>query len=203
MRQLSGCALAAVLAATLIRAAPAAPQPAGAKPLDDPEAYAVYAALLPNQWTVRHAKASILVFQQETGSYPRCMPSGPLLDTEWKPVVDSYRVENERARLLQPGLPLGIPYMVVPRADITAALREVPNDQQFGWTGFYARYPNSRGYMVASVPGFDAEQRRAMVYMGHSCGGLCGGGTYHFLQKADGAWREVRLPGITMCAWAS
>ena len=46
------------------------------KPIDDTESYAVYAALLPSQWTVRVARAKILVFQQETTTYPRCMPSG-------------------------------------------------------------------------------------------------------------------------------
>ena len=195
--------LYAALSALLASAAATGAQPTAAKPLEDPEAYAVYAALLPNQWAVRHAKATILVFQQETGTYPQCLPSGPLLNTEWKPVVDSYRTENEHGRLLQPGFPLGIPYMVVRRAEIKATFTTVPNDPQFGWTGFYARYPNSKGYMVASVPGFDGNRRRAMVYMGHSCGPVCGGGTYHLLEKTDGSWREIRAAGITSCAWYS
>ena len=200
MRQLL---CSAALSAWLASAPSTAAQPTAAKPLDEPEAYAVYAALLPNQWPVRRAKASVLLFQQETSTYPRCMPSGPPLDTEWKPVVDSYRTQNEPGRLLQPGFPLGIPYMVVPRAEIKATFGTVPNDPQFGWSGFYAHYPNSAGYMVASVPGFDAERRRAMVYMAHSCSPVCGGGTYHFLEKSEGSWREVQLAGITTCAWYS
>ena len=53
------------------------------KPIDDTESYAVYAALLPSQWTVRVARAKILVFQQETTTYPRCMPSGTPPEVDW------------------------------------------------------------------------------------------------------------------------
>ena len=62
---------------------------------------------------------------------------------------------------------------------------------------------DSGGYMVASAVGFDPVKRRAMVYMAHSCGALCGGGTHHLLEKVDGAWREAKIPGVSNCVWAS
>lgn len=45
-------------------------------PVDEPEAYAVYASLLPNEWIVRVAKAKTLVVQEETATNWQCMPSG-------------------------------------------------------------------------------------------------------------------------------
>ena len=179
-------------------------QESGAKPVADPDAYAVYASLLPTEWTVRIAHAKTLVFQQETVTNWTCMPSGKPLETDWKPVVDSFRAENVATRTLVAGFPLGIPYVVVPTAEIKASFQAGPGEVMPGWTGFYKHYPDSGGsIMVASAVGFDAEKRRAMVYMAHSCGSLCGGGTHHLLEKVDGLWREARLAGVTNCMWES
>ena len=49
---------------------------------------------------------------------------------------------------------------------------------------------------------FNADKTIAVVYMGHSCGSLCGGGTFYVLEKKDGIWKNMRWRG-TSCAWAS
>ena len=85
-----------------------------------------------NEWPVRAANAKTLVFQQETGTRRDCMPSGKPLEADWRPVVDNFRAENASPRTVRPGFPLGRPYIVVPRADIEAQLREFPRDQ---WSG--------------------------------------------------------------------
>ena len=182
---------------------PAVAQHAAQDSIDDPEVYAVYASLLPNEWTVRAAHAKTLVFQEETGTNWRCMPSGKPLEEDWRPVVDSFRSENAKVKGLRPGFPLVPQYIVVPSADIQASFRDVPNDPMFGWSGFYKRYPDSGGYMVVSAVGFDMSKKRAMVYMAHSCGSLCGGGTYHLLEKVEGVWRAAKIPGVSNCMWAS
>lgn len=172
-------------------------------PIDDPEAYAVYASLLSTEWSVRVAAAKTLVFQQESGTNPQCMPSGKPLETEWRPVLESFRVENAGVRTVRAGFTLGVPYVVVPTAEIQSAFRTDANDPMFGWTGFYKRYPDSGGFITVSAVGFDRLKQRAMVYMGHSCGSLCGGGMHHLLEKVDGVWREAKVPGIQQCVWAS
>jgi len=178
-------------------------QEARTSPIDDLEAYVVYASLLPKEWTSRVAHAKRFVLQKETVTYSRCMPSGKPLETDWRPVVDSYKAENADVRILLPRQRLQVEYVVVPAAEIQASFRDVPNDPMFGWTGFYRRYPDSGGYMQLSAVGFDASKTRAMVYVAHRCGSLCGGGMYHLLEKVDGAWREARIPGVTQCMWAS
>jgi hypothetical protein len=178
-------------------------QAVDARPVDDPEAYAVYASLLPTEWSVRVARAKRLVFQQETGTNWTCMSSGKPLETDWKAVVDSLRAENASVRQLRGGFQLGMPYVVVPAAEIKASFLDVPNDPMFGWTGFYKRYPDSGGFIVASAVSFDSEKKRAMVYLAHSCGSRCGGGTHHLLEKVDGVWRAVALAGVSNCVWAS
>ena len=194
---------ALVLALIIQTGAGPQPLPSTPQPLDEPEAYKVYAALLPDEWIVREARAKILVFQQETATYPRCMPSGTPLETEWLSVVKDFRAANATPKLLHAGFDLGVPYVVVPSADIRAMFQSPGAAIAPGWVDFYQQYPDSGGYMFVSAVGFDASKRRAMVYMAHSCGGLCGGGTYHFLEKIGGAWRHARLAGLTNCVWAS
>lgn len=174
-------------------------QGGAAKPVDDPEAYAVYASLLSAEPSVRAARPKTIVFQQETGTNWKCMPSGRPIEAEWKVVVDRLRAENSGTRQVRGGFQLGIPYVVVPAAEIMASFLEVPNDPTLGWTGFYERYPDSGGYWVASAVGFDPERKRAMVYLAHSCGALCGSETHHLIEKVQGVWRAVRLAGVSNC----
>jgi hypothetical protein len=172
------------------------------KPVVDPEAYAVYASLLPADGG-RAPQARRLVIQQETGANPQCMPSGPPMETTWRAVVENYRTENAAVRTIRPRLPLASPYVVVPSAEIDALFLVVPGNPELGWSGFYKRYPDSDGFFVLSAVGFDRPKTRAMVYLAHACGALCGGGTHHLLEKRDGRWREADVPGLTTCSWVS
>jgi hypothetical protein len=153
---------------------------------------------------VRVAKATNLVVQEETATNPGCMPSGKPMETDWKPVLDNFRAANAGSHVLRTGHELGMPYQVVPAATIIASMdRTIPNGGSDGWQGFRRRFPDSGGFLEMSVVGFDAKRQRAMVYMGHSCGGLCGGGMHHLLERVDTKWREAKVPGLMQCAWAS
>jgi hypothetical protein len=171
--------------------------------LDDAEAYRVYASLLSREWTVTAARATTLVFQQETATNWQCMPSGTPIETDWRVVMDNFRAANATVKVLRPGFPMDPPYIVVPRAAIDAAFTAASDEMMFGWNNFYKRYPQSGGIMFVSVPGFDAERKRAIVYMAHSCGSLCGGGMHHLLEKIDGRWQEARVPDLRNCIWDS
>jgi hypothetical protein len=182
------------------------PAPGGsdfARDIDDREAYAVYASLLPNEWIVKVAGAKTLVIQKEAATNWECMPTGQPLETGWRPVVDGFRAANRIVHNLVPGHNLGRPYRVVSSADIKSIFKEGQNDPMFGWTTFYRRYPDSGKFMLFSAVGFDGDKRRAMVYIAHHCGALCGGGEHHFLEKVNGVWREVIIPGVTRRLWVS
>jgi hypothetical protein len=55
------------------------------------------------------------------------------------------------------------------------------------WQGFHKSYPNSVGYIFISRVGFNPNQDQAFLYIGVSCGGLCGEGYYVLLAKDGGA----------------
>jgi hypothetical protein len=72
-----------------------------------------------------------------------------------------------------------------------------------GWDAFFGKYPDSRGYIELSAVGFNADKTLAVVYMGHHCHYLCGGGTQHMLEKVDGQWQPAKLKAKGGCSWAS
>jgi len=192
-----------MLGITISTAVRPQPSPSSLQALDDPEAYKVFAALLPDEWIVTQARAKTLVFQQETATQRGCVPSGGPLERDWAPVLKAFTAANATPKLLRASANFGVPHVVVPSADIRALFKAPSASPTLGWEGFYEKYPDSGGYMVVSAVGFDPPKRRAMAYVAHSCGGLCGGGTYHFLEKVGGVWRRTPLAGIANCMWAS
>ena len=77
---------------------------------------------------------------------------------------------------------LTVPYVFFTPAD------EEMFKQADGWRAFYAKYPGSVGYVSLSRVGFNNEADQALVYVGHTCGGLCGTGKLVLLQKQNGLW---------------
>jgi hypothetical protein len=172
------------------------------KPISDPDWYAVYASLVPSIWPVTAAHAKTLVFQQETGTTWPCQASGQALDADWRAAIDSYAKENGDVRTLVAGFPMTPAYVVVPKADIQAYFSAVPPNPGFGWADFFRQHPDSGGYIAVSAIGFNPSKTKAMVTMGWACGSTCGGGSHYTLEKANGAWNSIRVPGRNSCTWA-
>ena len=166
---------------------------------NDPEAYKVYEALLPTDWTATVGHARRLLIQAQTGStLDFCLKpdseSAPLL----QPVFDSFVKQSKTTCLLQPNFRLSTSYELASSEDLQAFFK--PGT---GWKRLAARYPDSASsFIVLSPVAFNADKTTAAVYMGHSCGGLCGEGTFHVLEKKDRIWRDMSWRG-TSCAWAS
>jgi hypothetical protein len=173
---------------------------------DDPDAYAVYDAIVVNEWPVRIAKAGKLVIQAETSDYPAiggnngiCLTPAVGEESTLGPLIEAYAEANKRTSLLRRKFDLPYGYEIVPQETIAAIFKE---KGPAGWKDFYKKYPNSGGSIELSAVGFNSDKTLALVYVGHSCGGLCGGGTYHLLKKTDGKWSEIKWNGGS-CAWAS
>lgn len=168
-----------------------------APPYEDQEAYEVYSAILPLEWPLRDAHAKRLIIQNETNGYEMCLRP----EKEWQekigPAISDYVRANAKPSLLQPRIKVGVPYRLI----IADELRSTIHTS--GWEGFYQRYPDSGGWMELSAVGFNVNKTVAVVYMGHHCGPLCGGGGFHVLEKRkDGKWVALDWKGSS-CAWAS
>src|SRR5215471_7451181 len=151
-------------------------------PYQDPEAYQVYSAIIPLEWPSRVAKAKALVISAETSRFRMCLRP----DEESRKIIgaaiEDYVRLTQQSWLLERSFPLDTPYELATSSDLKSAF-------QGGWENFYKVHPDSGGYIALSPVGFDGAKTVAVVYMGHMCGGLCGGGKFHVLEKKDGVWK--------------
>jgi hypothetical protein len=65
-----------------------------------------------------------------------------------------------------------------------------------GWKDFAQKYPNATGFTIVSAIGFDASHRQALVYVGNSCGMLCGSGYVVLLEKKKHKWIATKTAKI-------
>lgn len=65
-----------------------------------------------------------------------------------------------------------------------------------GWKDFAQKYPNATGFTIVSAIGFDASHRQALVYVGNSCGMLCGTGYVVLLEKKKDKWTAAKTAKI-------
>jgi hypothetical protein len=170
-------------------------QAADVKPINDPESYAVYSALLPDA-AMRGMRRSMIVIQAEATTDLGCWPSGPPMESEWRSALESLHAENAHARTILSGFTLSVPYIVLSKADVMAVFDGLGPD---GWKHFVERYPNSAGYLRLSAVGFDADRTKAIVYMGHTYNSWGGQVAHHLLRKLTGTWRDTRVPGVDTC----
>lgn len=182
-----------VLAAPVIGLAQAVPETYRV-----PEAYEIYAALLPKQWPVTEAHTKKMIIRAETASYDMCLkPEGESIAIVG-PAIANFQEVNKQTWLLEQAIPMDQPYEFVFEKELDAIFANGPG----GWKSFYEKYPKSGGFNEVSAVGFNADKTVAVVYVAHSCGGLCGGGSFHVLQKKDGNWQALKWKG-SECKWVS
>lgn len=128
----------------------------------------------------------------ESQQQPPCIYA-PLVEsmssTTVLPLVPAELKERVVAENLQP---FPLPPLNVPSARLVplSTITDIFADKGW-WTEFYRRFPHSRGYLEFTKPTFSADGLDALVYVSHSCGGLCGTGWLVYLSRTNGAWRIV------------
>jgi hypothetical protein len=134
---------------TLLVALTALPLSAGytraqaADVITDPEAYLVYRSILPIAFSSEDRDLSRIALLQETRSKTNCQRP-ERVDPQWRSAWDSYDKENARVRTFLPELDLGLPYVLVPLAEVTALLVRAGNDGKTirgGWPDAYTSFP--------------------------------------------------------------
>jgi len=153
------------------------------KPITDPDAYAIYATLLPSIWK-RSGELILLVQETETES---CRVSR--LPEEWEGVQEDFDRQNTNAWTLRPVLPLG-DYRLIPRAEIRADDARLEQE----YPGIWQRRPGSMEFAAVSAVGFNAAKTKALVYIR-----LRSSGQIHLMELRDGQWVASR--GGVRCGW--
>ena len=188
--------LISLLVALLLPQATSPKKDEPAEPYVDLDAYDVYAAILPSEWPLSVAHARSLVIGGETTGYKMCLVPDMESEALVGAAISDYVKKNEKSWTLQPLLSLDVPYLLITADEFKSVA------QRGAWKTFNEQHPNTGGVIALSAVGFNADKTVAVVYMEHSCGGDCGGGGFHVLQKKDGKWLPLKWKG-TSCAWDS
>jgi hypothetical protein len=64
------------------------------------------------------------------------------------------------------------------------------------WKDFTKKYPNAAGFTIVSAIGFNPPHNQALVYVGNSCGLLCGDGYVVLLEKKKEKWIATKTAKI-------
>jgi hypothetical protein len=183
--------------------------------IDDPDAYAVYASVIPTRLGTGGKPLTGLALLQETRAGENCV--GPerdkKLQPEWHSVTESFRRENALVRIIQAGFDLGVPYTIVTMAHLRKLMRDAgyseqsPRSNALGWDVF-ARFPSGRLVALSAV-GFNAGKTRAMVAMQYDCfpswkpgteSAVCRQGRHFALEKKEGRWNVADNVPVG-CVW--
>lgn len=173
---------------------------AAARNYEEPEAYRVYSSIFPKEWAWQEARANTLVIRVETVPYTMCIEPDKESEKIIGNAIADYKAVNQHKWLLQRQFDIEKPYELISGEEIDITFKSGGRD---GWEAFYERHPDSGGWMELSAVGFNTSKTIAVVYAGHHCGWLCGGGTFHVLRKTNGRWLPLQLKGGSFCSWAS
>ena len=169
---------------------------------EENDSYEIYSSLLrtemPSQWNITG-----WAIEQETQTYPTfgemssigmCLQPPKAQEAIYLPLVDDYAAKNKKKLTLERNFDLP-QYALVGPTDVKAIQQRSRVADGFPF--------NSSVIFHVSAVGFNRDGTRALVYVGHHCGSLCGGGGYHFLVKKDGRWQVDREYGGMSCFWVS
>jgi hypothetical protein len=181
---------------------------------EEKDSYEIYSILLrkemPPQWNITG-----WAITQETHTFPSDgAPNGRGPDTclqlpqdqksIYLPLIEDYVATNKKKLMLKRTFDLPQYALVGPTETKAIQERWQPRAASNSANSGDVSFPlNATVIFQVSVVGFNADRNRAMVYVGHNCGGLCGGGTYHLMVKKDGQWQVDRGYRGTSCMWAS
>ena len=182
--------------------------------IDDPEAYAVYAAVVPRRsHSDDKALTNMAVLQETAGPMDCLRDRGSAIRPEWRSAVASYRTENARVRFIQPGFNLGVPYSLVTLAELRKLMQDAgysklsPRSNAPG-SKVFGRFPGGRLIALSAV-GFNADRTRAVVTVQYNYFPSLEPGTESpksgleghtlLMENKDGRWVQAPVPGG--CTW--
>ena len=170
---------------------------------EEKNSYEIYSILLRTEMAGWNITGTGWAIKQETQTFPHdgqitfnvCVQPPQDQESIYRPVFDDYVAKNRKVFVLERKFDLP-QYALVGPADLKAIEQRSRVADGFPF--------NAPVIFHVSAVGFSRDRTRALVYVGHHCGSLCGGGTYHLLCKKDGRWQvDQEYRGAPFCLWAS
>jgi hypothetical protein len=197
--------ITAILMAPCARGAqkpsPSAQSPSAATCVTSPDDDAIYSAALTKVILKdRNDRRQLVLLSQTSSGYPAGMASFTASSTpDRNELLDSASNETKsdfdaKAKLncdltRSTGLKTSVVF-------ITPAERDELFSKASGWRDFAQKYPNAAGFTIVSAIGFNHSHNEALVYIGNSCGTLCGAGYVVRLEKKKDKWIATKTAKI-------
>lgn len=188
----------------------------------DPEAYAVYSAVLPQMWPWVQMDARHLVIRVETKAHVVCfaaekttpgsganpsnkkkLNSSSAADVAPKTsdqnsdasAIAQYNLVNRHAWILSRKLHITRAYSLIGGGE----LENIAHHDIGAWDLFFERHGDSGGWIEFSAVGFSPDKKTAVVYAAYACGPQCGDGALYLLHKQGSQW-VVGEPPVNSCS---
>jgi hypothetical protein len=167
-----------------------------------PDDAAIYSAALTKVVLKdRDDKRQIVLLSQTSSAYPPALAAFSSLakpdQTELLDVTNPATKADfdAKAKLscdltTNPGLSAGVVFLNPKERDELFSKNTDP------WKDFARKYPNAAGFTIVSPIGFNAPHHQALVYVGNSCGMLCGTGYLVLLEKKKDKWIAAKMAKI-------
>ena len=164
---------------------------------EEQDSYEIYSMLLRTEvgpewkiaaWAINEQTQTFPVFASSNDDHLRqCLSVSQDQKSIYQPLIQDYLAKNQKKLVLERKFDL-------PQYALVG----------FGRTSGRANSPVAASIVFeVSAVGFNRDRTRALVYVGHHCGSLCGSGRYHLLIKKDGKWQVDREYRGMSCGWAS
>jgi hypothetical protein len=162
---------------------------------EEKDSYEIYSMLLRTEMG-KWRDTTAWTITEETQTFPyngvrslddvrECMSVVQDQESIYLPLIEDYVAKNKKKHVLERKFDL-------PEYSL------VPFGRPLGGTPLSP----SVTFEVSAV-GFNKDRTRSLVYVGHHCGNLCGGGGYHLFVKKDGKWQVDQEYRGMPCLWAS
>jgi hypothetical protein len=157
------------------------------KPYEVEDAYQIYSLLLPHEESYSYAKGELII-QQDTEQKHEALSSCLTVEAanKFKDAISDLTIWRTRVGFCRGSLKLQN------RTIWSAQLRLAKSFDNCPVVGIVPnkRYPDSGGYFIVSLVGFNKNKTQAIVYTGSTCASLCGRWGFHLLEKVQGKWKE-------------
>src|SRR5579862_5326313 len=127
------------------------------------------------------AKTRIVLLSETSGGFPPGMAASSSFGADArKELLDTAAADTKNDFEAKAPLQCDVPTNIEPREKIVF-ITPKQMDALFpkgagDWDAFGRRYPHAAGFTLVSAIGFNASHEQALVYVGNSCGMLCGSG---------------------------
>jgi hypothetical protein len=118
-------------------------------------------------------------------------------DTLWLPLIARLNKRIQKEHIIQNSFSKDLQVFMLPYNEYIKYFdKDNGKDIDEGWTSFHENYP---GYsLLINLSEIESDGKRAVFYLSHQCGGLCGAGYMVLFYKDASGWKFIGTLPIWM-----